>query len=288
MKTIPIICLSAILSLHASLAADNGLLATIGKDDVKIDEMLRILEDLDGERKQSLKENPAMLNQIVRTLLIQRVVLGEAKAQGWDKSPEVQRNLERVRDAAIAESFLQSKAEPASEYPSEAELAEAYEAAKPNLLVPRQYRVAQIFIAAQEGKAKARLDAALADLAKPEADFAAVARLHSQDTQSNSRDGIIGWVAENQLQPEVKAALEELKKDEVSKPIQLADGWHIVKWMEKKEPYTASLAEVRDELRSQLRAARARENSEAYLATLLKDKPVSVNEIAVSQLLRAE
>jgi peptidylprolyl isomerase len=117
--------------------------------------------------------------------------------------------------------------------------------------MPRQFQLAQIFIAAPkdadkatEEKAKKSLDEILAKLKAPGADFAAIARAANE-----SRDGgDLGWVGENQIRPEIKALVIGLAKNSVSEAVRLDDGWHVLKLLDTKAAYTRTLPEVRDQL----------------------------------------
>jgi peptidylprolyl isomerase len=199
--------------------------------------------------------------------------------------------IERARQSVVAETYLQSVSAAPQDYPSEAELQEAYDKNKTAFLVPRSYRLAQIFVAAQKGAAKdvaeqarTKLDASLKKLKKG-ADFAAVAATDSEDPQSAGQGGEIGWLYENDIKPEIKAAVSGLPKDGLSEPIPLDDGWHVVKLLDTKAASTRPLSEVRDQLAKQLRAERSYVNGRAYLAHLLEETPPAINELALSKVL---
>lgn len=279
--------------LAASGAADDStVMARAGDAEVKIDDIRAALEQLNPREQAAISRDPALLNQTVRTLLVQRLLLQEALSKKWDQQPDVVALIERAREAVISESYLQSLSKPDDGFPSEAELKDAYEANKSALLIPRQFKIAQIYLAAPKGadastteKEKARLEALRKSLRQPNADFAAIARAQSDDKESAKTDGGIGWLAENQLQPEIRAKVAELAVNGVSDPIQLKDGWHIIKCLDIKEARTASFDEARAQLAQQLRAERGRTERQAYLAKLLQEKPVYLNELALPKLL---
>jgi peptidylprolyl isomerase len=79
--------------------------------------------------------------------------------------------------------------------------------------------------------------------------------------------------------------LPKLAAGTVSEPVKLDDGWHILKVLDSKDAHTATLDQVRDQLTVQLRAERARLNRQEYLAKLLKDHPLAINEIELAKLL---
>ncbi|MCX6970892.1 MAG: peptidylprolyl isomerase [Verrucomicrobia bacterium] len=278
-----------ILAAPLARAADD-VIARVGDQEIKATQVTPYLDNLTESDRAALLKNPAALSQAVRTLILQQILLKEAIATGWDKTPEVAEQLERLRQGAIAETYLQSIAKVPEGYPSEEEIKTVYEARKSDLQVPTQIRLAQIFIAAPkdapkdaQDKAKTRIE----DVAKAvkAGDFAAVARDKSEERETASRGGEVGWLAETQIQPEIRSKVTSLSKGSVTEPIRLADGWYVVKVLEVKEAHTATLDEVKDQLVKLLRTERARANREAYLAKLQQQSPIALDELGLSKLL---
>lgn len=273
----------------------EGVVGRIGDIQVTAADVRASLASLTTGDTSAIKTDPALLNQVVRSLLVQRILLREAETTEHHKKPEVAAQLARAREVALTESYLQSVATPPQSFPGEAELQAAYEAAKPSIGVPKSWRLAQIFIALPKDADKATADKAGAALetvqkalkANP-SDFAGLARLHSEEQASAARGGEIGWLAETQIQPEIRSRLGGLKVDSLSDAIRLDDGWHIVKVLDAREPYTPSLEQIRGQLIAQLRAEKTRENSQAYLAKLLQEHPLAINELALAQIVEAE
>jgi hypothetical protein len=271
---------------------DSTVIARVGDSEVKLDEIRSAIESLDARDQAALARDPSLLSQTVRTLLMRRVVLKEALAKHWDQEPAVATLIERARDNAVVESYLQSVSKPPDSYPSETELQAAYEAKKAQLLVPKQFRIAQIFLAlpknADKGtadKVQAKLESIKKSLHQAGADFSAIAKANSEESESAARGGEIGWLTENQIQPEVRSQLGSLSKNAVSEPLRLDDGWHIIKVLDIKEPYTPTLDEIRTPLAQELRKEKTQANSQAYLGKLLQQTPVAINELALSKVL---
>jgi peptidylprolyl isomerase len=267
-------------------AAD--VVARIGGTDVTLDEVREYVETLTPQEKSALAQDPALLSQVLRAHLARLAVLKEAQARKWDQEPAVKAQLERVREQALIELYLQSVSRPPEGYPGEAELKAAYDANRSAFEVPRQYRVAQIFVAAGKGKdeeARKRVDEIVRKLRQKGTDFAAVARAESDEKEAARNGGDIGWLTEAQLVPGIRATVVGLAKDAVSPPIQLEDGWHVVKLLDTKPAATRPLSEVREPLASRLRAERAQANRQAYLVKLLDQNPPAINELALSKVL---
>lgn len=274
--------------LMAAPPADDLVLGSVATHQVQLKDVRASLAALPKYERESAMQDPALLLQMVRSLLVQKLVLERAAKEKWDQSPEITAYVARMKETAISESYLQSACAVPDTYPSQDELAAAYETSKPALLVPRSYRLAQVFIAnakdSKPGEPERKLDEVRKMLTTAGADFAAIATAHSQETNSASRGGEIGWLTENQIQPAILARLPALSLNAISEPVRLDDGWHILKVLDVRESFTPTLDQVRPRLISQMRAEKARANTQAYLAELVRENPVAVNEVAVSQL----
>ena len=292
LKLLPLLAFS-LLGFSPSSHAEGTTIAQVGASEVRAEDIKPMLDKLPLRDQLTLAHDPAALNEFVRTLIIQQLVYKEAVAKKWEQQAEVAAQLDRIRQQAITQSYLQSLATPPADFPSQADLQTAYDTLKKNnaLQVPRQLHLAQVYIADPKGadkslddKAQAKLDAVQKAL-KGGGDFAAVAKSQSDEAASASRGGDLGWLAENQIQPEIRTQVIALAKGATTDVIRLNDGYHIIKLIEVKDPYTASLDEVKIPLTNEIRKERSQALSKAYLAQLLKQNPVTLNEIAVSKLL---
>lgn len=276
MKSLSLFLLLATTQLHADTAA---VLGKVGDIEITGSEIREIVAGLEADQQTALAKDSAALGQFVRALLVQRLVLKQALDKKWDQEPAVIAKLVRARESALTESFLQNASLPDPGYPSETELTDAYEAAKSKLLIPRSYKLAQIYIA----KDKTKLDSVQKQLKAKNADFAAIARINSEEAASAAQGGEIGWLTEEQIQPEMREKLPKLTPGTVSEAISLKDGWHILKVLDLRESRTPTLDEIRDSFVTQLRTDRSRIKRQEYLAGLIKEHPLAINEIELTK-----
>lgn len=255
--------------------------------------LLRALELLDARERAALMADPVLLKQVVQLTHAQQLLLNEARAGKWDERAEVKAKLERARHTALAESWLQSVSAPPPDYPSPEELKAAWESRRDSFATPRQFRLAQIFIACPRGapatveqKAKSKLETVKRRLDSPTEDFATVARAESEDPASADKGGEIGWLSDAQIQPELRGPIIRLRQHGISEAVRLNDGWHILKCIERRDAHTPALDEVRAALTMQLRAEKTKANSEAHVAQLLQKSPLSVDAEAVLRTLK--
>jgi len=283
------------LPVAEALASDGEeVVARVGGTDVTVRQIRAWLAGVNPEVQASLSRDPNLLNQIARSYLTQQLVLKEALAKAWDQRPEVVARVEQARQSTLVESYLEALSRPLAAYPTDAEVKTAYETSKPALLVPRQYQLAQIYIALPKGsdlatveRIRVRVEGIAGRLKQRDADFAAIAKSESDEKVSGSRGGEIGWLTEMQIQPEIRPGIVNLAKGAVSAPIQLQDGWHILKALDIKESYTPQLEAVRAQIVQQLRAQSAKQSRDAFIERLLKESPVAINELALSKVVPA-
>jgi len=277
------------------LASESTVVAKAGQSEVKAEDIKPLLEALPIRDQVMLTRNPAALNDFVRTLIIEQLVYKEALSKKWDQQTNVVLLLDRVRQQTLTQSYLQSLATPPAGYPSSSELQSSYDLLKKNgsLQVPRQIKLAQIFIAStkdsdkpHEEKAQAKVDAV--QNALKEGDFSEIAKSQSEDPVSAPKGGELGFLQESQIQGEIRSVITSLAAGKVTSPIRLKDGWHIIKVLEIKEPYTASFEEIKNPLTNDLRKQQAQAMGKAYITKILQQNPVTLNEIAVSKLLNSK
>lgn len=262
-------------------AAPADVLGKVGDIEITSTDVREMIAGLDAEQQAALAKDPEALGQYVRALLVQRLVLKQALDQKWDQEPAVISKLVRAREATLTESFLQNASVSNTSYPSAEELSAAYEVAKSKLIIPRSYKLAQIYIA----KDKAKMESISKQIKAKVADFATIARSSSEESTSAAKGGEIGWLTEDQIQPEIREKILTLAPGKVGEPVSLQDGWHLVKVLDIREPRTPALDEIRDNLVTQLRIDRSRSIRQEYLATLLKDHPLAINEIELTKLV---
>lgn len=138
----------------------------------------------------------------------------------------------------------------------EAALRKRYEDEKSRFVSPEQRVVAHILIAADAGadaatlKAAEEKAAALAQQAKGGADFAALARAHSEDPGSKDAGGELPPFAKDgsMVKPFEDAAFAMQQAGEISAPVKSDFGYHVLQLREIKPGTGRSFEEVRGEL----------------------------------------
>jgi parvulin-like peptidyl-prolyl isomerase len=254
------------------------------------DDVREMIKRADPAVRAQLMANPAALSEFVRDRLMRRALLEQAKSVGFDQKPDVVARINDARDSVIVTSYVASLTEPDPGYPSQAEIAAAYEGNKSRFVVPRQYQIAQIAVrlpvgssAKADEEAKARILDIRQQLNKPNANFADLARKYSDDRNSADKGGDLGWLREDQLVPAVKDAVAGMAENAISEPVRTPEGWHILKLSGVRPSSIAPLADVSDSIAAALRQQRAQQNARAFVEDLLRKEPIQLNEIELAK-----
>ena len=97
----------------------------------------------------------------------------------------------------------------------------------------RHILVAPSIILSDE-KAEAMLARFKKQLQNNEADFAELAKKHSEDPGSALRGGELGWADPNNYDPAFNDALAKLQPGEFSDPIRSVHGWHLIQLIDRR------------------------------------------------------
>jgi peptidyl-prolyl cis-trans isomerase C len=161
------------------------------------------------------------------------------------------------------------------------EVAAFYEQNPNRFAQPESARVSHILIAVPAGAPGATRDAArtraaeLSRKARAGADFAALARQHSNDA-SRSRGGDLGFIVRGQAQPPFEQAAFALAPGEVSDPVETVYGFHVIKGGEKRPAQTMPFGQAAGQVEQYLLDQRRQEQARAYVTRLKASGKVEI------------
>lgn len=115
-------------------------------------------------------------------------------------------------------------------------------------------------LTAEEQAVKDKAEGVLKKI-KDGADFAEMAKEHSEDIASGLNGGDLGFFSRGAMVPEFEKAVLALKVDEVSPLVRTSFGYHIIKLFDKKEAGTKPLTEVKDIVTQALKTVKARQKT---------------------------
>ncbi len=127
-----------------------------------------------------------------------------------------------------------------------------------------------------DARAAARADSLLAAIRKG-ADFVDIAKRFSQEPGAATSGGDLGWFGRARMVPEFERAAFALKAGEVSGIVKTQFGYHIIRLEERKPATTKPFAQVREEIRNTMAAARADSSARRAAAALRRKLPLSAD-----------
>lgn len=276
----------------AVVQSNAPAVARLGNQAVTPEELKTLLASLPEERREQIRDNRAALESWIRSRLAEKAVLEQADAQGWRQRPEVEQQTRAAIDQIVFRDYLQSVSQVPPDYPSAAELQQAYESGKSAWMTPALYRVSQIFLGVGDPQnldavRKQALELSRKAQSAP-AEFAALAGQYSQDRDSAERGGDTGLQPLQQLVPEVRGTVARLKVGAVSEPVQSSAGFHVIKLNEQQPARTATLDELRDQLTQALRGQRQEQIAKAYLDGMLNTATLSIDGAQLNKVLEEQ
>lgn len=264
--------------------------ARLGTIDIPASSLRDFVRTLDPAMRKQALGDPAVMARLVRQELVRILILNEAISKKWDQRPEIAARIARGRDDVIASTYLAAAGAVPEGYPSDAELQAAYDANRDKFMMPRQYRLEQIFVAIPAGgdkkaedAARAKADGLVRKVRTNGANFDEIAKSGS-DQAPGEPAGDLGWANEAQIVPEIRNQISGMAIGEISDPIATANGFHIIRLADTKPAGVRPLAEVRDQLVAALRQNKLQENEQAYVSALLEKTPAMINELALKKL----
>jgi parvulin-like peptidyl-prolyl isomerase len=145
-----------------------------------------------------------------------------------------------------------------------------------------QVRASHIFLAIPEGadaaSAQEREEQAkkLLQRAQSGEDFARLAREYSEDPATRSEGGDLGWFGKDILPKPIEELVFSMKVDEVRGPVRADRGFHVIKLLGRRAQDPKPLAEVRDQIRGQLRQREMERQTKNFLSELRKKTLVDI------------
>ena len=268
---------SLFTACEAGAATVNRVLAVVNEDVITeadvTSHVQALLNDQEGQAPQETG-SMEMHQAVLRRLIEQRLMLQEAKRSGTSVSPdEISRRVEEIRkrfaseeefqrslaesgiweeqlkeqirdqlaiqaiiDAKVRATITVSPQEVAQELDRHPELAKSGD----------RVRASHILIRVSEHRAEEQARALIAEVHRQltgGAELSALAKRYSEDPHA-AGGGMMGWVAQGELLPELDAALFSLKPGELSAPIQTRLGFHLVRVEERKSATNLSIMEA--------------------------------------------
>ncbi|MGB4333596.1 MAG: peptidylprolyl isomerase [Chromatiaceae bacterium] len=209
-----------------------------------------------AERARLTAEGGAVA--ILQQLLRKQLMAAEAERLGLDRTPAVQARLAEAREKILV-AALREHVEAGIPLPDLTALArENYAVRQAEMVTQGEYQAAHILLKvacpAEREAQLAKITALKAEL-DGGADFAELARRHSQDASAQAGGDLGGWLQPEALDPTFVAALVQLEDGAISGPVETPFGFHLIHRLGHRPAGTKPFEAVRGELEQEIRAS---------------------------------
>ncbi len=231
---------------------DDAPLVTDGK--VVVDKMdfegslLRVPEAYRPEVRMSRDR----ISTLIDSVFITRMLAQRAHDEGLDKDPAVQRRMQQVSEAVLADLYRLKVDKEADKIDLSKRARELYQANPGQYKVGEQVYIQQVLIGLKgrtRDMAFEKAKQVANEVRAGKDEFLAYAFRESDEDQVRDKfKGDLGWVFPEKLVPSVREAVAKLKPGQVSEPVESEYGFHIVKLVERKPPHQAKFEEVKESI----------------------------------------
>lgn len=224
----------AMAALPIMAQSNDPIVMTINGEDVTRSEF----EYSYNKNNTDLVVDKASLDEYVELFVNYKLKVAAAKEAQLDTMAAFQKEVDDYRAQQAEEYLIDSTF-------IEEEARNTYEATAQNIGPDGLFQAAHILIhlpqqasASEQARAKQRIDSLYAVLANG-ANFAEVAKLHSEDPGSARDGGMLPWLFKGQLLKEFEEVALAMQPGEMSRPVLSPVGYHIIYMNDRKqfEPY---------------------------------------------------
>lgn len=272
-RTLLTLALAAVVAMPLVAAEGDLVVATLNGETItkaQIDRLWNRMSDKMRRQYEKSGGKRAFLNNY----LGKRLLLQKAASEGFDKSADVQAELDAAREAALFDLYVRDVV--SKQVFDETALRQFYDENPDNFSQPERARVRLILIGTgnrPRTEAQETVSALLQDLfplrSNPDAlaeKFASLAAAHS-DHPSNASGGDLGWVDRSALDRKVADAVFTMRKGMMSGVIESDAGLHLVLVDDRKPAETVSFEDARAGIRDYLMGANAQKVLESVNKT---------------------
>lgn len=229
-------------------------------------------------RYASMDQKKDFLDNLVKF----EVLANEAKRQGLDRDPEVQRTMKQVMIQKLLKSrFEKMKAEDLSD----AEIQQYFDSHQDEFNRPPEVRVSMILVPDEATAKKVTADPRSQGLEN--LGFRQLVTEYSIDQETKERGGDLRFFdANNRELPKelVDASFKLVNVGDISPAVKTARGYAILKLTGQRRALTRTLAEVAPQIRAKLFRERRQRLMDEYEGSLRKQAKIEVHADRLSQV----
>ena len=232
------------------------------KDDVFKSSYIRYLSSA------PVKDSFENRKQYALTLLERKVIATLAEEKNFDTLSSVKKAIALAEELSAVKHFVRDKVSPMIPKTTEAEVRAAFRRKHTSI------NLQQIYASSQEAAFSI-----YSELVNAPDRFEEFARKSMINAGESPESFMMGWVNWNDMDLGPEIAAFDLQENEISKPIQSLQGWHIFKVIGKQETFFAdntTFQNSREALQNELEKRKFEEEGIRYINSVLNSTPLEL------------
>jgi peptidyl-prolyl cis-trans isomerase C len=216
-------------------------------------------------------------HQFVDNYVLNDLLADEAVARGYDRDPDITRQVDDLRRRLIVQRVMKDLQEPPEL--SDAEIRAYYDQNR-RLFSGAQVRVSHILVKDEELAKRLR-----EELRQDPGKFEELAKTNSMDTATAARGGDLGFFGQGRMVPPFEqAAFALAKPGDLSEVVKTPFGFHILKLTDQKEGNDKPFDEVKDRIRVTLMNQQRQAQTEKRFAELKEKAHLQIHDDVLGAL----
>jgi len=256
-------------------ADTTEVIATYAGKKLTSAEVLSEIDRLPGPSRTYLSA-PDRKRQFVENLILNDLLFAEAQKAGYDKDPDIQRQVDDMRKRLVVQRLMREYQQPPTISDEEAK---KYYDDNPGLYSSTQIHASHILVK-DEPTARKLHDQLVADPSK----FAEVAKEQSIDKTSGAKGGDLGTFSQGRMVPEFEAVAFALKPGQMSDIVKTQYGYHIILVTERQEGERKPFDQVKEQIKTMLRNRQLQNTMQTKFDGLKQAANVKIDDAALAKI----
>lgn len=280
-----VVALAASMACQAADPPADTVLVKRGDITVTVGDFLANLDKLSPADRYTFRTDVGRITSNVSAIFLARSLAEQARAEGMDKDPEMQRKLRLAQDNMLAQAFM-AKLEQSVVYPDfEAQAREIYKASPERYQKPARVKAKRIVATKQGRTSEEARRWALEAMGKLKAgeEFSRVVKQYSNDPATRNTDGVVVGTY-NLFDDEIAKVLRTAPIGELEGPIETAHTFEVVVVLDRLPPETIPFEQVKETIIENEKAKFRRDAIDRKLAEYTRSKDITIDTNAIATL----
>ncbi|MGB2769751.1 MAG: peptidylprolyl isomerase [Candidatus Zixiibacteriota bacterium] len=210
--------------------------------------------------------------EVVERMIGEQVVILEAYKEGLDNAIVADTNFAKQKERILLNLLYQKDIVDKSQ-PTESEIKKEYE------MMQQEVHAWHILMETKEQADE------VYQMLKDGADFAELAKERSIDPTARDNAGDLGFFRWGKMVPDFQEVAFKMKEGELSRPVKTTFGYHIIKFIERRDVEQPSYEETKTLIMPKLNQAKRENRVKEYFTELRKKVGFKINEDALDLVM---